>query len=222
MSLRRKDLFEPYLKSFFVRSNSDPLHIRLLKLEILTNLATEGNISAILREFQTYISQTDKEFVAATIQAIGRCASNIKGNNGTAFVSMSVLSTVFLSSSWSFLSISLTFAFFCFSLAVSDTCLNGLVSLLSKKDEAVVAESVVVVKKLLQTQPSEHKAIITHMAKLVHDITVPMARASILWLLGEYSDQVPKIAPDVLRVMAKNFTNEEDIVKLQVCDSDCL
>ena len=80
MSLRRKDLFEPYLKSFFVRSNSDPLHIRLLKLEILTNLATEANISAILREFQTYISQTDKEFVAATIQAIGRCASNIKGN----------------------------------------------------------------------------------------------------------------------------------------------
>ena len=78
-----------------------------------------------------------------------------------------------------------------------------------------MAESVVVVKKLLQTQPSEHKAIITHMAKLVHDITVPMARASILWLLGEYSDQVPKIAPDVLRVMAKNFTNEEDIVKLQ-------
>ena len=79
MSLRRKDLFEPYLKSFYVRSNSDPLHIRLLKLEILTNLATETNISAILREFQTYISQTDKEFVAATIQAIGRCASNIKG-----------------------------------------------------------------------------------------------------------------------------------------------
>ena len=79
MSLRRKDLFEPYLKSFFVRSNSDPLHIRLLRLEILTNLATEANISAILREFQTYISQTDKEFVAATIQAIGRCASNIKG-----------------------------------------------------------------------------------------------------------------------------------------------
>ena len=72
-------MFEPYLKSFFVRSNSDPLHIRLLKLEILTNLATEANISAILREFQTYISQTDKEFVAATIQAIGRCASNIKG-----------------------------------------------------------------------------------------------------------------------------------------------
>jgi AP-3 complex subunit beta len=71
-----------------------------------------------------------------------------------------------------------------------------------------VAESVVVIKKLLQTQPSEHKDIIIHMAKLVDFIAVPQARASILWLLGEYSDRVPKIAPDVLRKMSKTFINE--------------
>ena len=47
-------------------------------------------------------------------------------------------------------------------------------------------------------------------------IQVPMARASILWLIGEYCEHVPKIAPDVLRMMAKSFTNEEDIVKLQI------
>lgn len=43
-----------------------------------------------------------------------------------------------------------------------------------------------------------------------------MARASILWLIGEYCEHVPKIAPDVLRKMAKSFTSEEDIVKLQI------
>lgn len=79
-----------------------------------------------------------------------------------------------------------------------------------------MAESVVVIKKLLQTQPNEHKEIIAHMAKLMDFITVPQARASILWLLGEYSNRVPKIAPDVLRKMAKTFINEEDIVKLQI------
>lgn len=46
------------------------------------------------------------------------------------------------------------------------------------------------------------------MAKLVDNITVPAARASILWLLGEYSELVPTIAPDVLRKMAKSFINE--------------
>ncbi|CAG5115388.1 unnamed protein product [Candidula unifasciata] len=177
MTSKRRGIFEPYLKSFYVRS-SDPLHVKLLKLEILTSLATETNISTILREFQTYVTSSDKEFAAATIQAIGRCASSIA--------------------------------------EVTDACLNGLVRLMSNRDEAVVAESVVVIKKLLQMRPSEHKDIITYMAKMVDKITVPMARASILWLIGEYSERVPKIAPDVLRKMAKNFVNEEDIVKLQV------
>ncbi|KAL1395446.1 hypothetical protein pipiens_011243 [Culex pipiens pipiens] len=128
----------------------DQTHIKLLKLDILTNLATETSISVILREFQTYISSNDKDFVASTIQAIGRCAASIT--------------------------------------EVTDTCLSGLVHLLSNKDECVVAESVV----------------------------VPAARASILWLIGEYNDKVPKIAPDVLRKLAKSFVDEEDVVKLQV------
>ncbi|XP_008069785.1 AP-3 complex subunit beta-2-like, partial [Carlito syrichta] len=149
-----------------------------LQLEVLTNLANETNIPTVLREFQTYIRSMDKDFVAATIQAIGRCATNIG--------------------------------------RVRDTCLNGLVQLLSNRDELVVAESVVVIKKLLQMQPAQHGEIIKHLAKLTDNIQVPMARASILWLIGEYCEHVPRIAPDVLRKMAKSFTAEEDIVKLQV------
>ncbi|XP_030281243.1 AP-3 complex subunit beta-2 isoform X8 [Sparus aurata] len=177
MTIKRRGMFEPYLKSFYIRS-TDPTQIKVLKLEVLTNLANETNISTILREFQTYIKSMDKDFVAATIQAIGRCATNIG--------------------------------------EVRDTCLNGLVQLLSNRDELVVAESVVVIKKLLQMQPEKHSDIIKHMAKLTDNIQVPMARASILWLIGEYCEHVPKIAPDVLRKMAKSFTNEEDIVKLQI------
>nr|KAF6488711.1 adaptor related protein complex 3 subunit beta 1 [Molossus molossus] len=177
MSIQRKGMFEPYLKSFYVRS-TDPTMIKTLKLEILTNLANEANISTLLREFQTYVKSQDKQFAAATIQTIGRCATNI--------------------------------------LDVTDTCLNGLVCLLSNKDEIVVAESVVVIKKLLQMQPAHHGEIIKHMAKLLDSITVPVARASILWLIGENCERVPKIAPDVLRKMAKSFTSEDDLVKLQI------
>ncbi|XP_060691798.1 AP-3 complex subunit beta-1 isoform X2 [Hemiscyllium ocellatum] len=177
MTIRNKGMFEPYLKSFYIRS-TDPTQIKILKLEILTNLTSETNIPIVLREFQTYVKSQDKQFAAATIQAIGRCATNIS--------------------------------------EVTDTCLNGLVYLLSNRDENVVAESVVVIKKLLQTQPSQHSEIIKHMAKLLGNITVPMARASILWLIGEYCERVPKIAPDVLRKVAKSFTTEEEIVKLQI------
>ena len=55
-----------------------------------------------------------------------------------------------------------------------------------------------------------------HIARMVEEITVPSARASILWLLGEYGHRVPKIAPDVLRKMAKSFPKEHVAVKLQV------
>ncbi|KAJ8926924.1 hypothetical protein NQ314_020776 [Rhamnusium bicolor] len=172
ISAKNKGMFEPYLKSFFVRT-SDPTNIKLLKLEILTNLTTDSNVSVILRELQTYISNSDKYFVAATIQAIGRCACSIS--------------------------------------EVTDSCLNGLVSLLSNRDEAVVAESVIVIKRLLQTQAADPKEIITHMARLLDSITVAQARAAILWLLGEHSQKVILycIAPDILRKMAKTFSEED-------------
>jgi AP-3 complex subunit beta len=44
-------LFESYLKSFYVVS-SDPTHVKMLKLEILSNLANESNVAIVLREFQ--------------------------------------------------------------------------------------------------------------------------------------------------------------------------
>lgn len=43
---------------------------------------------------------------------------------------------------------------------------------------------------------------------MVDKVTVPTARASILWLIGEYSDRITKLAPDVLRKMAKSFPDE--------------
>jgi hypothetical protein len=39
----RSGMFEPHLRNFFIRS-SDPSHVKILKLEVLTNLATAGNI----------------------------------------------------------------------------------------------------------------------------------------------------------------------------------
>ena len=54
------------------------------------------------------------------------------------------------------------------------------------------------------------------MARLVDSIEVPAAKAAILWVMGEYCERVPKIAPDVLRKMAKTFTNEDPAVKMQV------
>jgi len=170
-------MFQPYLRQFFVRG-TDPSHIKILKLEILTNLANGSNISILLREFQSYITGADPASVAATIQAIGRCAATIS--------------------------------------EVTDTCLAGLVHLLSNRDPTVVSESVLEIKKLLQTQEAEHKDIIIQMAKLLDTVEEPGAKAAIVWVVGEYCERIPLHAPDVLRKMAKVFCSQEVPVKLQV------
>ncbi|KAL5105653.1 AP-3 complex subunit beta-2 [Taenia crassiceps] len=177
LSLLHPNLFEPYLRMFFV-FNNDPIQVKLLKLEILTNLVNTSTSSIILREFQAYVDSSDEGFVLATVQCIGRCASMVP--------------------------------------QIAETCLTGLLRLISRKNENLVAESVVVMRKLLQMQTTDHKDVIAHIAQMVEEITVPSARASILWLLGEYGHRVPKIAPDVLRKMAKSFPKEHVAVKLQI------
>lgn len=74
--------------------------------------------------------------------------------------------------------------------------------------ESVVAESVVVIKRLLQTQAADPKDIIICMVKLLDSITVPQARAAILWLLGEHCKSMIYLVPDVLRKLAKTFAEE--------------
>lgn len=216
ISAKNKGMFEPYLKSFFVRT-SDPTNIKLLKLEILTNLTTDSNVSVILRELQTYISNSDKHFVAATIQAIGRCACSISEVTDSCLNGLVSL----LSNrdgkykSYNF-SARLIDAFIYCIIKCHYTCFNDpfFIIFYAKFDvffvEAVVAESVVVIKRLLQTQAADPKEIITHMARLLDSITVAQARAAILWLLGEHSQKVVLycIAPDMLRKMAKTFSDE--------------
>ncbi|CAJ0866593.1 13157_t:CDS:2, partial [Entrophospora sp. SA101] len=73
MATQRPYLFEQHLQQFFVRS-TDPSFIRNLKLEIMTLIATETNITLLLRELQEYVKSPNKDFATSAIQAIGRCA----------------------------------------------------------------------------------------------------------------------------------------------------
>jgi len=69
-----KNQFRPHLKSFYVNS-TDPVFVKELKIDIMAKLASDSNISAILKEFQCYVKDSDKQFVSNTVKAIGRCAA---------------------------------------------------------------------------------------------------------------------------------------------------
>ena len=82
---------------------------------------------------------------------------------------------------------------------------------------AVVGGAVVVAKTLLQTQKSGVKPVIAQLARMVDRVTVPPARAAILWLLGEHCERLPHLPPDVLRKMAKTFPNEVSCPRHESC-----
>ncbi|KAI8391030.1 adaptin N terminal region-domain-containing protein [Radiomyces spectabilis] len=76
MALKRPYLFEPFLQHFYVQS-TEVGFIRDIKLDIMTSIATESNVHMLLNELQQYVKSANKDFVAASIQAIGRCATNV-------------------------------------------------------------------------------------------------------------------------------------------------
>ncbi|CAJ0593952.1 unnamed protein product [Cylicocyclus nassatus] len=169
---RNPNMFDPFLKSFFVRS-SDPSFVKELKLHILTSLVSEANVHIILRELQTYVGTSD--LAGAAIEAIGRCAVRVK--------------------------------------AVSEQCLAGLVQLITSPNENVVCSAVVVLKRLLHAEATT--PLLSRLARLIRSIQAPAARACIVWLIATHVEKVPNIAPDLLRILAKNFVNEDEIVKVE-------
>lgn len=103
----------------------------------------------------------------------------------------------------------------------SKTCLRCIRILLrhvTSIDVHLVEESVLVLRHLIQQDPGSHTETIIWLAKNLDSISNPIARASIIWLVGESHgiNNGNGIAADVLRILAKNFADEAEASKLQI------
>jgi AP-3 complex subunit beta len=103
-------------------------------------------------------------------------------------------------------------------LQTSNLCLHMLLEHISSVDESLVSESLTVIRHLIQQDPSSHKATVVRLAKNLDTTTSPEARATIIWLVGEFSGvgAEDNIAPDVLRILVKGFADETEVVKQQI------
>lgn len=107
--------------------------------------------------------------------------------------------------------------------------------------DVVVSNAVMVLKRLVQVRLATPQVgigvghspleIVAHLSRRIDDIKHPKARACVVWLVGQYASVevgsetgrdvqsvggiIPS-APDVLRKLAKSFTDESSLVKLQV------
>lgn len=100
----------------------------------------------------------------------------------------------------------------------SARCLRLLLKQITSLDGNLVAESLTVIRHLIQQDPASHTNTVIRLAKNLDTATNPRARASIIWLVGEFAgvDGENNVAPDVLRILAKGFADEAEPAKLQI------
>jgi Adaptin N terminal region len=194
--LRAPGALLPYLSDFFV-TVADGAPIRDQKLVILTRFCETAAIPsglsaypqarrALLVEFRSYLSHVDKILAAGATRALGCLASSHPPSTS---LIIGILASVVAGSS------------------------NGV----------VVSESVTVLRRLLQLHPhSQARALPKLVAVLLVPrsdksfIEAPQARAAIIWLIGEFYEKAPHVAPEVLRLLSVDFHVEAADVKLQI------
>ncbi|OOQ89273.1 AP-3 adaptor complex subunit beta [Penicillium brasilianum] len=100
----------------------------------------------------------------------------------------------------------------------ADMCLRILLNQISSLDGNLVSESLTVIRHLIQQDPSSHKQTVIKLVTHLGTTTNPDARATIIWLVGEFAGVDPghNIAPDVLRILIQGFADETEVVKQQI------
>ena len=102
--------------------------------------------------------------------------------------------------------------------STADMCLRILLGQISSLDGNVVSESLTVIRHLIQQDPGSHKQTVIRLVTNLGTTTHPDARATIIWLVGEFAGIDPdnNIAPDVLRILIQTFSDEPEPVKQQI------
>eukprot|EP00177_Eucheuma_denticulatum_P007527 GFKZ01013701.1.p1 GENE.GFKZ01013701.1~~GFKZ01013701.1.p1 ORF type:complete len:1184 (-),score=185.93 GFKZ01013701.1:2598-6035(-) len=196
VAARYPSVLIPYVSEFYV-SPAHTAPIRLLRMRVLTMICAgagmEGGIGskphvrrALLAELKEYLFRSDKSLAAASARAFGSLAT---AHPGSTPAIVKVLSSV----------------------------------VRSANNPAVVTESIGVLRRLLQRHPSaQTKALPQLIAMLLSreennaSFKEPAARASVIWLIGEFYEQVQAVATEALRLLARGFVQEAAEVKLQI------
>ena len=102
--------------------------------------------------------------------------------------------------------------------STSARCLRLLLSQITSLDGTLAAESLTVIRHLIQQDPDAHTGTVVRLAKNLDSATEPQARATIIWLVGEFSalGGEDNIAPDVLRILLKDFAGESEAARRQI------
>ncbi|ORY54077.1 Adaptor protein complex beta subunit [Leucosporidium creatinivorum] len=96
----------------------------------------------------------------------------------------------------------------------AERCVNVLLDLISTRVSYVVQESIVVIKDIFRKYPQRYEGIIPTLCASLDELDEPEAKASLIWILGEYADKIDN-ADELIGSFLENYAEEPIQVQLQ-------
>ncbi|KAJ1413438.1 adaptin N terminal region-domain-containing protein [Ochromonadaceae sp. CCMP2298] len=97
----------------------------------------------------------------------------------------------------------------------TERCINVLLDLIKTKVSYVVQEAVVVIKDIFRKYPNRYESVIGTLCENLEDLDEPEAKASMVWIIGEYADRIDN-ADELLESFLETFGEETAMVQLQL------
>lgn len=97
----------------------------------------------------------------------------------------------------------------------TERCINVLLDLIKTKVSYVVQEAVVVIKDIFRKYPNRYEGIISTLCENLEDLDEPEAKASMVWIIGEYAERIDN-ADELLESFLETFPDETSSVQLQL------
>lgn len=98
--------------------------------------------------------------------------------------------------------------------SASERCVNALLDLINSKVNYVVQEVIVIIKDIFRKYPG-YEGIIPTLCKCIDELDEPNARASLIWIVGEYAEKISN-AGDILAGFVDGFSEEFSQTQLQI------
>ncbi|KAL5108809.1 AP-2 complex subunit beta [Taenia crassiceps] len=99
--------------------------------------------------------------------------------------------------------------------ASAERCVSTLVELINTKVNYVVQEAIVVIKDIFRKYPNKYESIIANLCENLDTLDEPEARASMIWIIGEYAERIDN-ADELLQSFLDGFHDENTQVQLQL------
>ncbi|CAK9783551.1 putative clathrin binding protein [Cutaneotrichosporon oleaginosum] len=98
--------------------------------------------------------------------------------------------------------------------SAAERCVTVLMELIETRVSYVVQEAVIVIKDIFRKYPHSYEGIIPTLCANLDELDEPEARASLIWIIGEYAEKIEN-ADDLLSTFLDVFKEESYPVQLQ-------